>query len=201
MYTRLFFRKGSSDIFAAPTDRPTNVPIDADPQYLSTCGESFPGEIRCLLNGGAVDIYYWPEPDADKACLAVIGNNTNSPYPGATTSTDMLEIPWRYWGCTAQRPVSGSSIITTATEIIAGTVIFKQPVLNPWSSQPCVGKAPFFTNVSSQSVETLVTAPSLKARDHSLVVPSNITQNDSLSIATVVVDHFTLSVLSSSLSE
>lgn len=199
----MLFRKSRSDIdiFVAPTDAPTGAPVNVDPQYISTCGDSYPDEIRCLLSGGGVDIYYWPEPNADKACLAVIGNNTNSPYPGATTTTDMFDIPWRYWGCTAQHPVSGSTIITTATEVIAGTVVLKQPVLNPWSSQSCIGNHPFFTNVSSQSVETVVTAPSLEARDHSLVVPPNITQNDGLPITTVVVDHFTLSVLSSFLWE
>ena len=167
-----------------------------DPQYLSTCGETLPNEIRCLLDGGSVDIYYWPEPDADKACLDIIGNNTNSPFPGATATTDMFDITWYYWGCTAAHPISGSTIITTATQQIGGTITLKQPVVNPWSPQPCIGEAPFYTNnTSSKSVEPLVTLPSLRARDHSLVIPPNITQNEGLPVSTVVVKNFTLSVI------
>ena len=169
---------------------PTITPVNVDPQYPSPCGKATRGEIRCLLNGGAVDIYYWPEPAADNACLDIVGNNTNSPLPGATTSTDLLEIPWPYWGCTAQHPVSGSTVITTATEVIAGTVTLKEPVLNPWAPQPCVGSVPFFTNGSSRSIGNLVTTPSLETRDHSLVIPPSITENGSLQTTTVVVDKY-----------
>ena len=145
-------------------------PANTDPQYLKTCGGQgeIPGEINCLLDGGYVDVYYWPEPDADTACLSIIGNNTNSPFPGATGG---------HWGCTA---VSGSSFITTATEVITGIVTLKQPLFNPWSSQPCA--------------RSLDTHPSLKARDHSLIIPQNITQNKGLPITTVVIDDTTLSV-------
>ena len=185
-------QENSNNIIVAPT----NAPVDVDPQYLSTCGDMYPGEIRCLLDGGSVDIYYWPEPDADKACLNIVGNNTNSPFPRATSTTDMFGLTWSYWGCTAQHPTSGSTIITTATEQVVGTVTLKQPVLNPWSPQPCIGEAPFYTNTSSQSLKTLATLPSLKARDHTLVIPPNITRNEGLPITTVVVENFTLSVLS-----
>ena len=98
-------------------------PADVDPQYLSTCGEQgfVPGAVNCELDGGIVDIYYWPEPDADTACLSMIGNNTISPFPGATGG---------YWGCTA---ASRSSFITTAKEVVTGTVTLKKPLVNPWS--------------------------------------------------------------------
>lgn len=145
-------------------------PADVDPQYLSTCGGQgeIPGEVNCILDGSYVDIYYWPEPDADTACLSIVGNNTNSPFPGATGG---------YWGCTAS---SGSSFITTATEVITGTVTLKQPLVNPWSPQPCI--------------KTLGTRPSLQARDHSLIIPHTITQNGGLPITSVVIDNSTLSV-------
>lgn len=130
-------------------------PADVDPQYLSTCGSQgeIPGAAKCFLDGGYVDIYYWPEPDSDTGCLGIVGNNTNSPYPGATGG---------YWGCMAD---SGSSFITTATEVISGTVTLKQPLVNPWSPQPYI--------------KTLQTQPSLQARDHSVIVPHKITQNGS----------------------
>ena len=145
-------------------------PADVDPQYLSTCGGQgeIPGADLCELNGGIVDIYYWPQPDADTACLSIVGNNTISPFPGPTGG---------HWGCIA---ASGSSFITTATEVVTGTVTLKQPLINPWSPQPCI--------------RTPDTHPSLKARDHSLIIPQSITQNKGLPVTTVVIDNSTLLV-------
>ena len=168
-------------------------PVNVDPEYLKTCGgqEYIPGVNLCILDGGNVDVYYWPEPDANTACLAVVGNNTDSPFPEATRMLHDLNT-FGYWGCTAD---SGSSIITTASEHISGTVTLKQPVVNPWSPQPCVGSAPFPANTSSQSAKIQSIFPSLQARDHSLVVPQNTTQSGGLLITTAVLDNYTLSVL------
>ncbi len=146
-------------------------PADIDSQYLSTCSDQalVQGEINCELNGGIVDIYYWPEPGANTACLSIVGNNTISPFPDATEG---------YWGCTA---ASGSSLITTAMEIVTSTFTLKEPLVNPWSPQPCI--------------KTLNTYPSLKSLNHSSIVPQSITQNEGLPITTVVRDNTTLSVL------
>ena len=145
-----------------------------------------------MLDGGNVDVYYWPEPDANTACLGVVGNNTNSPFPGATTVVNNIGNPFGYWGCTVD---SGSSIITTATEYVYGSVTLKQPVVNPWSPQPCIGSAPFPANTSFQSTKTQALFPSLQARDHSLVGPQNRTQSGGMLITTVILDDYTLSVL------
>ena len=145
-----------------------------------------------MLDGGNVDVYYWPEPDANTACLGVIGDNTNSPFPGATTAVNNIGEPFGHWGCTAD---SGSSIITTATEFVFGAVTLKKPVVNPWSSQPCIGSAPFPANISSQFIKTQAILPSLQARDHSLVGPQNKTQSGGLLISTVILDNYTLFVL------
>ena len=50
---------------------------------------------QCNLYGGDVEIYYWPELNANKSCLSTIGNSTNPPLFGATT--DPTNPTFTYW--------------------------------------------------------------------------------------------------------
>ncbi|KAG8527933.1 uncharacterized protein KY384_006849 [Bacidia gigantensis] len=50
----------------------------------------------CTLEGGKVDVFYWPDPEADTSCLSIIGDNLPIDY-GATTGKSGAV----YWGCTS----------------------------------------------------------------------------------------------------
>ena len=97
-----------------------------DPADAEACAN------QCDLEGISIDIYYWPEAQADTSCLSIIGNSTNPSMQGATTSDGII-----YWGCTVQTPTSGQTYVTTATLTTLGSVSIKVPRINPWSSQPC----------------------------------------------------------------
>ena len=133
----------------------------------------------CYITAADVDIYYWPEANADTSCLSIIGDHVNPPLFEATT--DVNETT--YWGCTPTAPVSGKSIITTARMTSIGSVTFKQSLYNPWNGDPCESTSPVSNTISATPT------PSLQARGHSLIV----TGNGSNGTAQVVTsDGFTL---------
>lgn len=41
----------------------------------------------CNIEAGNVDVYYWPESNANESCLSIIGNSVNAPDYGATTDS------------------------------------------------------------------------------------------------------------------
>ena len=41
----------------------------------------------CNIEAGNVDVYYWPESNANESCLSIIGNSVNPPDYGATTDS------------------------------------------------------------------------------------------------------------------
>ena len=41
----------------------------------------------CNIEAGNVDVYYWPDRNANKSCLSIIGDNINPPNYGATTDS------------------------------------------------------------------------------------------------------------------
>ena len=114
----------------------TRGPEDSD---LRTCCDSF-----CLVYGAGVDLFYWPEPEADDSCLGIVGNSQNAIDAGAMTTTTTIPldgVAWTttitYWGCTARSPISGRSFITTAVLSSNSDFTFKRPLLNPWSASDC----------------------------------------------------------------
>ena len=150
----------------------------------------------CQIDAQNVDIYYWPDPDANTSCLSILGSGVNPPLYGATSIVTMpVDSPMNttitYWGCTAQDPSSGLSYITTALLTSRGSVTFKEPILNPWSIPPCVETASALPGVSTPAGSRGL-YPSIHARGHSLVLPPNVTQNDGLPASTVVMGTFTL---------
>ena len=149
----------------------------------------------CQISAQNVDIYYWPDPNANTSCLSIVGSGVNPPLYGATSVITMPVSPFNttitYWGCTAQDPSSGLSYITTALLTSRGSITFKEPLLNPWSVPPCVETASALPGLST-SIESRTLYPSIHARGHSLVLPPNITQNDGQPASTVVMGGFTL---------
>ena len=97
----------------------------------------------CVFQAGIVDLYYWPEPDADTSCLSIITQAIEPLDYGATIGDRT------YWGCTGLTTLTGTvggTLITTTFEtstVVAeitsvGSLLTKIYWYNPWSSGPCV---------------------------------------------------------------
>ena len=164
-----------------------------------------PGETccgNCIIEAQNVDVYYWPQPGANTACLSTVGASVQPLLESATTSSGTI-----YWGCTAKHPkttVSTSvldvgsvtlvteveSIITTEQLTNINSLTFKAPLFNPWSPPDCVGAS---GPLQSSNASAPVNAPSksIQARGHSIIVPTSMTGNNGMPI-TVVSDGFTL---------
>ena len=189
----------TSTVVSAATTEVFTTLMTAD-KGETCCGEA-------IIEAQNVDIYYWPEPDANTACLGIIGNSVNPLYYGATTTAGPA-----YWGCTAKTPntisstsyleATGSevnwtiitnveSIITTARITNVNSLTFKYPLVNPWSPPACVGQTSGLRN-STFSAQAGTASKSIHARGHSLVIPSSMTQTDGLPISTIVSDGYTL---------
>lgn len=159
--------------------------------------------LRCYIQAENVDIYYWPEPDADTSCLSIIGGSVRPLDYGATKVsvsvlhqlTNKVDI-MTYWGCTASTLKTDiltykghlttsyrRETITTAKISTIGSLTVKLSAFNPWSSAPCPQE-----DVASQVSEVKVKP---RAPDRSLVIPSSITQKIDSPVS-VVSDGFTL---------
>ena len=96
---------------------------------------------KCYIGGPNVDVFYWPEPNADKSCLSVIGDAVNPPRLGATTTcfTQGVGGCATYWGeelcCQPGTPTGQKWIKTTAVWTTVNGVSFKAPMFNPWTSE------------------------------------------------------------------
>ena len=49
---------------------------------------------QCVIQGGNVDVYYWPASDSNTACLSAVGSSFNNPLAGLLT-TDTRG--YQYW--------------------------------------------------------------------------------------------------------
>ena len=165
-----------------------------DSNSPSCCG-------TCNVFAQNVDLYYWLEPDANLSCLATIGKSSNLPLDyGATTSIDR-DFTQIYWGCTttSSGTIEGEPgvsttetyILTTAEITTIGSLSVKVSSISPWSSSLCpeddAGSQP-----SNQSMKVHGKRASIYAREHSLFVPSSITQADGLPVSTLVSGNYTL---------
>ncbi len=191
--------------FDGPTDTPTSSTA-----IISTSPSTASGETCCglpIIEAQNVDIYYWPEPGANTACLSIIGNHVNPLYYDATTGSGPA-----YWGCTARNPKTSistsfldspgtdiswtlvtdvQSIITTAQITSVNSLTFKYPLVNPWSPPACIGVTSALQG-SDTSIQNEPTSKSIHARGHSLVIPTSMTRDDGMPFSTVVSGTFTL---------
>ena len=176
------------------------------PQCLSSpasCCQYFP----CIFEPTAVELYYWPDPDADTSCLSIIGDSI---YPwdyGATTTTfteySPAELSIRgmgsiqtYWGCakTYMTTYSGHDYSTYSgidasswliTEIVTTAVMesiqglkFKSSKFNPWEAdQPC--PKTFSGSTPSGSLRSLPSGANIHARslESTNWEPTDLTKN------------------------
>ena len=150
----------------------------------------------CSVSAQNVDLYYWPEPEANLSCTSIIGESIRPLDYGATTSaTDT------YWGCntTYSHPIishPGESttyveVITTAVITTIGSLAVKLFSYSPWSSRVC-GEDDAGSRLSNQSLKVRNRRGLVYARGHSLVMPSSVVKTDGLPVSTVVSGDFTL---------
>ena len=138
------------------------------------------------IYAGNVDIYYWPEPDADTACLDVVGGEPHPIDYGASTDSRST----KYWGCiitdsTGQPWTSTTAWIATASPDVG--VSFKQ-YLSYMTGSIC-GQA---NTTHSAASQTSMSRASMQATAYSLRLPtSGVYQNGSRP-STVVSGSFTL---------
>ena len=164
----------------------------SDPSGLTPSCCSF-----CDVQVQNVDLYYWPEPDANLSCLSTIGESMRPLDYGATTTILNLgsSLSTRtYWVCEATEskdPGYTLRDLVIATVSTIGSLAVKLPLHNPWSPSPCIEDKNGSQGLN-RSIKYRDRHPSIHARDHSLLIPSSITQTGSLPVSTVVSGDFTL---------
>ena len=159
----------------------------------------------CNINAQNVDLYYWPEPDANTSCLSIIGGSVRPLDYGATTTENSIDptstSTGTYWGCnpltwTFYNPIVGKNITytsaTTTAQITAvGSLLVRVPLLNPWSPNPCL-ETGVPSKGSNVSTEVRDKHARMHARDHTLIIPSSVTSEVHSAVSTVVLGNFTL---------
>ena len=149
----------------------------------------------CEIVAESVDLYYWPESDADTSCLSIIGDHVNPLGYGATTEAG--NVATTYWGCNVKtsydedgRNITTTSAVTTAIITNIGSLLVKAPLYNPWSSSPCL-ESDVNSKESNSSTEIRDKHARVQARDHTLLIPSSANK-DNLLVTTVVSGNITL---------
>ena len=84
---------------------------------------------QCWIYGPNVDVYYWPEPDADSSCLDLIGSSVIPENEGAQTDADGVV----YWAATTNPYDIYIPTVTTARIITINGVLVKEALANPWA--------------------------------------------------------------------
>ena len=156
----------------------------------------------CDLYAQNVDLYYWPEPDADLSCLSTIGSSVRPLDYGATVTqfsmpgynNSWYNFTETYWACDYTDPlIPGTTLTDLSTALITtiGHVTAKVPLYNPWDPSPCVEDSAE-SHGSNQSLKTRDGHPSIRPRDHSLFIPSSPTPKEGPPVSTIVSEGFTL---------
>ena len=184
----------SHSLYERNIDFPVETVIGDEKATPGDCNVAFLGEGVCQFVGGFVDIYYWPEPDADTSCLSIVNKATTPLLQDATieavTSGGNMSMT-TYWGCTARQFSLHDSYTTTAAISTIGNFSFKVSSYNPWSPGPCSQRASA-SESSGISLEARVLHASINVRAHSLIAPSRSTQTSSLHGGTVTSGNYTL---------
>ena len=167
----------------------------------------------CDVGVNTVDLYFWPDADANTSCTSIIGTDISPVAYGATTSPigsggELRTSTW--WACSLKTPAtstytypgtnSGAAetitsvhpMITTAEVITVGSLAIKVSLLNPWSSSPCIDADSSLRGSNGSNSASLHARHEIKARNHALVNQSSITKDDGLPVSTAVLGNFTL---------
>ena len=141
----------------------------------------------CRLSAEDVEIFYWPEENADTSCLSVVGDSLHPVDYGGTAD----QYGHLYWGCTISDPISGVATVTTANITTLGYLSIKQTVVNPWGPQPCPSTAAL-SSTSSTIYQTDSTATALGYFQISSLSRAPKEPPEISSIITMVSEGFTL---------
>ena len=134
---------------------------------VSCCGN------RNAVVADKVDVYYWPDPQANTSCLSVVGNGSYT-ASGATTDAN----GGLYWGCTIWGPSLGplndqsSTVLPTATLSNIAGISYKAYLFNPWDPSQC-GNASEPLSLQQNSSNLVYHISSLYRRGHSLILTSS----------------------------
>ena len=88
----------------------------------------------CYIYGPNVDVYYWPEPDADTSCLSIIGSDVVPLDVGAQTD----EAGVVYWAASTNLYDIYVPTVTTALITTINGVVVKEAIANPWGASPSI---------------------------------------------------------------
>ena len=140
----------------------------------------------CTLFAVNVELYYWPEPDADRSCLSIIGDEVFPADYGATTDR-RLGV---YWGCPTS--ISGQGIKTIATATLENgrdpkAFHYKRYNVDPYASQPCPE-----TGIGNLSLPANSDRYSLHPTGAFPHTPSSVLWRNHSKVSTVVSGNFTL---------
>ena len=152
----------------------------------------------CQITGGKVDVYYWPDPEADTSCLSIVGSDIPIDY-GATK--DFLT----WWGCVT--PLSDGSPRTNmiaalnTDNTLAGNYPVKSYFENPQNTSGILALCPDFYEkfagpaTSSKALShngTTRASGALRANPSTLTIASNARWQNGTLVSTAVVDGYTL---------
>lgn len=163
---------------------------------------------KCFIESPNVDVYYWPEPNANTDCLATIGNTVDPPQEGATTTCYTRGVPGcvTYWGMDLGFRVDTDShyIQTLATWTTINGIAFKNPLYNPWVTSGLWWTSLVYTETapSSSPITSPPATPSSSSRIALAVRPRAIEARGRFNVSshanetdygsTAVIDGFTL---------
>ena len=93
----------------------------------------------CDFKSGNVDLFYWPDPNADTSCLSIVAPGEVSIDYGATTDPSVGVPQWGsvYWGCTSF--IGKTKVINTIASLDSSItslpgITSKIYLLNPWDT-------------------------------------------------------------------
>lgn len=171
----------------------------AHPNYFRDSIDNWPTCCgTCHAIGTTVDIFYWPDPDADYSCLSIIENSA-SPFDMGATSSSTWSVGTMlfstfvppYWGCTARTPKEGTSFITTARVLTKGATTFKVAYANPWDPPDCLGVSK--QNAIPHSNHTAIRLETVyNSEDYFERTPPSPMQVNNGPVVTAVMDGYTL---------
>lgn len=137
--------------------------------------------------GYTVEVFYWPDPNADKSCLSIV-EDTAYPLDMGATVGQQSET---YWACTLRTPTTGESIVTTASLEVYSQTTLKVHMVNPWHPQDC-----FNVSIPHAVPQIRTVSPKvnkLHQTGYAIDTQPSITRADNI-IATAVLDGYTLYV-------
>ena len=179
---------------------------------IGACCGAAQGDV--YFSVGNVDVFYWPEPNANTSCLSIVGSSV-LPLEYAATNTGIDA----YWGCVTQQwgadagdfgPLTyangetyqgrkkaahdfGPVIVTTATVASLASVTFKQYLVNPWDSQPC----PTNSTTPAGSIKPTASNIPYQKREKFPAIVHSLGKRNGSRASTAVSGSFTLSVFCS----